>query len=100
MTWISYRLLLEGVEPKKIDKLSKAFGFPVGAVTLMDEVGIDVGAHISEFLTKQFGDRLSGMNPEVLSALVGAGLSGTSNLRSCWQKYVHLLISANSKNSK
>lgn len=72
----AYRLLLEGVEPKKIDKLSKAFGFPVGAVTLMDEVGIDVGAHISKFLTKEFGDRLSGMNPEVLSALVSAGLNG------------------------
>nr|CAG4647683.1 EOG090X01G2 [Moina brachiata] len=72
----AYRLLLEGVEPKKIDKLSKAFGFPVGAVTLMDEVGIDVGAHISKYLTKEFGDRLSGMNPEVLSALVNAGLNG------------------------
>ena len=42
----------------------------------MDEVGIDVGAHISEFLTKQFGDRLSGMNPQVLSDLVKAGLNG------------------------
>lgn len=53
----------------------------MGAVTLMDEVGIDVGAHISKYLTKEFGDRLSGMNPEVLSALVNAGLNGELGLK-------------------
>lgn len=46
----------------------------------MDEVGIDVGAHISEFLTKQFGDRLAGMNPQVLGDLVKAGLNGKVSL--------------------
>ncbi|KAI9560509.1 hypothetical protein GHT06_011442 [Daphnia sinensis] len=72
----AYRLLLEGVEPRKLDKLGKSFGFPVGPVTLTDEVGIDVGAHIGEYLTKCFGERFAGANPEVLNSLVKAGITG------------------------
>ncbi len=44
----SIKLVEEGADPKEIDKAMKLFGYPVGPITLVDELGIDVAAHVAK----------------------------------------------------
>ena len=41
------------------DKALVRFGFPVGPITLLDEVGVDVGTKVGPVLEKAFGDRMA-----------------------------------------
>jgi 3-hydroxyacyl-CoA dehydrogenase/enoyl-CoA hydratase/3-hydroxybutyryl-CoA epimerase len=51
-------VLLNGTAIEDIDRALVQFGFPVGPIALLDEVGLDVAGHASEVLFKAFGERL------------------------------------------
>ena len=51
-------LLAEGAAIEDIDHAMMDLGFPVGPMTLIDEVGIDVCAKVATIMLKAFGDRL------------------------------------------
>ncbi len=52
-------LLGEGIPMDHIDRLMTRFGFPVGPITLIDEVGLDVGVKAGKVMHQAFGDRLA-----------------------------------------
>jgi 3-hydroxyacyl-CoA dehydrogenase/enoyl-CoA hydratase/3-hydroxybutyryl-CoA epimerase len=51
-------MLLEGFDALDVDQAAIEAGFPVGPITLLDEVGIDVGAKIIRVMQKYYGDRM------------------------------------------
>jgi 3-hydroxyacyl-CoA dehydrogenase/enoyl-CoA hydratase/3-hydroxybutyryl-CoA epimerase len=68
------RLLDEGASIEAIDKALVDFGFPVGPVTLLDEVGIDVGGKVGTVLGEAFGARMA--PSDAMRRVVGAGRTG------------------------
>lgn len=73
------RCLTEGEPPEKIDKALTDFGFPIGPVALLDEVGIDVGTKIMPVLEAAFGERFA--LPPQLDALFRDNRLGRKNKR-------------------
>ena len=73
------RLLEEGVRMQELDAAMVRFGFPVGPITLLDEVGLDVAEKSSHVLHEAFGDRLAPMDG--IKRLVESGRLGRKNGR-------------------
>jgi 3-hydroxyacyl-CoA dehydrogenase/enoyl-CoA hydratase/3-hydroxybutyryl-CoA epimerase len=68
------RLLDEGAPIEALDKALLDFGFPVGPITLLDEVGIDIGGHVGQVLSEAFGARMA--PADSLRRVVEAGRTG------------------------
>ena len=67
-------LVSEGVPIELIDRTMTGWGFPVGPVALLDEVGLDVAQKASAVMHEAFGDR---MRPaESVSRLLAASRLG------------------------
>lgn len=52
------KLVEDGVDYKRIDKVMEKFGWPMGPAYLLDVVGIDTGAHASKIMSEGFPDRM------------------------------------------
>jgi 3-hydroxyacyl-CoA dehydrogenase / enoyl-CoA hydratase / 3-hydroxybutyryl-CoA epimerase len=68
------RLLDQGAAIDVIDTAMLQFGFPVGPITLVDEVGLDVGSKAGKILYEAFGDRFA--PPASMQAVVASGRFG------------------------
>ncbi len=67
-------LLDEGVAVDTIDRALVEFGFPVGPITLIDEVGLDIAGKSGAIMLEAFGNRMA--PSQSLVRVVAAGRSG------------------------
>lgn len=77
------QLLLEGQSVEHLDNALVKFGFPVGPMTLLDEVGIDVGAKISPILEAELGERFKA--PAAFDKLLNDDRKGRKNNKGFYQ---------------
>lgn len=68
------RIFEGGASIQEIDQATTEFGFPTGAFALIDEVGIDVAAHVSQILGEAFGERFP--HSASVNHMVAAGRMG------------------------
>ena len=52
-------MLAEGASIDKVDRAMTRWGWPVGPFALLDEVGLDVAAHVGEVMREALGDRVA-----------------------------------------
>ena len=70
-------LLMEGHSIEEIDKAALAFGMPMGPIRLLDEVGLDVAAHVSKVMVNGYGERMA--VPDFAEKLVALDRKGRKN---------------------
>lgn len=70
-------MLTEGIKVDDLDRAMTKFGWPVGPMTLADEVGLDVAAHVGPIMVAEFGERMT--PPPTVGSLVEDGRKGRKN---------------------
>jgi 3-hydroxyacyl-CoA dehydrogenase / enoyl-CoA hydratase / 3-hydroxybutyryl-CoA epimerase len=75
----SMRLIEEGADIKAVDTAMKLFGYPVGPVTLVDELGIDVAAHVAKGEVRKLFEARGLQGTEGYSKLFEQGFKGRKN---------------------
>ena len=71
------RMVDEGVAIDAIDRAMLDWGFPVGPITLLDEVGLDIAGKSGPILAAAFGERLT--SPESMARVIASGRLGRKN---------------------
>ncbi|MHB1844230.1 MAG: fatty acid oxidation complex subunit alpha FadJ [Deltaproteobacteria bacterium] len=70
-------VLGEGAAIDDIDRALVDFGFPVGPLQLLDEVGIDIAGHVAQIMSAAFGARMA--PPDGFGLLAKDGRMGRKN---------------------
>jgi len=74
-------LLADAASIEEIDSMAVRFGFPVGPVTLLDEVGLDVALKVAGVMQEAYGDHIIPAPGPGIGVLVKAGRLGRKSGR-------------------
>ena len=69
----------EGLDIEAVDRSLNKKGFPVGPISLLDEVGLDIAAHVTESSQKTVGDRPGFVVCEAVIKMNADGRKGRKN---------------------
>jgi 3-hydroxyacyl-CoA dehydrogenase/enoyl-CoA hydratase/3-hydroxybutyryl-CoA epimerase len=72
-------MVAEGVPVELIDRTMAAWGFPVGPIALLDEIGLDVAQKAAQTMHAAYGDRMQ--TGDALDRMITAGRLGRKNGR-------------------
>ena len=73
------KLIEDGVNYKRIDKVMEKFGWPMGPAYLLDVVGIDTGAHAGSIMGDAFPDRMKMTGETAVEVMLGEKRLGQKN---------------------
>jgi 3-hydroxyacyl-CoA dehydrogenase/enoyl-CoA hydratase/3-hydroxybutyryl-CoA epimerase/enoyl-CoA isomerase len=73
------RLLEEGADYERVDRVMEKWGWPMGPALLLDVVGIDTAVHADRVLAEAYPDRMRHEGRSAIEAMVDAGRLGQKN---------------------
>jgi 3-hydroxyacyl-CoA dehydrogenase/enoyl-CoA hydratase/3-hydroxybutyryl-CoA epimerase/enoyl-CoA isomerase len=75
------KLIHDGVDFKRIDKVMEKFGWPMGPAYLSDVVGIDTAVHAGKVMAEAFPDRMQFDDDNPMGVMAGLERYGQKNLK-------------------
>jgi 3-hydroxyacyl-CoA dehydrogenase/enoyl-CoA hydratase/3-hydroxybutyryl-CoA epimerase/enoyl-CoA isomerase len=66
------RLVKDGVDYERIDKVMEKWGWPMGPALLLDVIGLDTGVHADDVMAAAFPDRMGHEGQNAMEAMVAA----------------------------
>jgi 3-hydroxyacyl-CoA dehydrogenase/enoyl-CoA hydratase/3-hydroxybutyryl-CoA epimerase/enoyl-CoA isomerase len=70
------RLVKDGVDYERIDKVMEKWGWPMGPALLLDVIGLDTGVHADNVMAAAFPDRMGHEGQNAMEAMVAAARLG------------------------
>lgn len=75
------RLVGDGVDPARVDRVMEAWGWPMGPAHLLDVIGIDTAHHAAAVMAAAYPERMGKTGPSAIDVLYQADRLGQKNGR-------------------